>query len=85
MSKRESILEEAQRLMHGERNKNYGHPRENFSDIGALFSAYLEMPITDIDVANLMILVKWPASKGPATTGIHSPTWPATPDVLSGL
>ncbi|QGJ90203.1 hypothetical protein PBI_SHEAKEIRA_55 [Mycobacterium phage SheaKeira] len=54
----ESILEEAQRLIHGERNKNYGHPRDNFSDIAALFSGYLERPISDIDVANLMILVK---------------------------
>jgi Domain of unknown function (DUF6378) len=64
----ESILEEAQRLIHGERNKNYGHPRENFSDISALFAAYLEIPITDIDVANLMILVKIARVKG---TGYH--------------
>ncbi|AAG59754.1 phosphofructokinase [Mycobacterium phage Bxb1] len=60
----ESILEEAQRLIHGPRNKNYGHPRENFADISALFSAYLERPITDLDVANLMILVKVARVKG---------------------
>jgi len=54
----ESILEEAQRLIHGERNKNYGHPRENFRDIAALFSGYLGKEINEIDVANLMILVK---------------------------
>ncbi|QXN72931.1 hypothetical protein SEA_SUNSHINE924_55 [Mycobacterium Phage Sunshine924] len=64
----ESILEEAQRLIHGPRNKNYGHPRENFDDISALFSAYLERPITDLDVANLMILVKVARVKG---TGYH--------------
>ncbi|AEJ94553.1 hypothetical protein PBI_ACHEBE_51 [Mycobacterium phage Achebe] len=64
----ESILEEAQRLIHGERNKNYGHPRENFSDIAALFSGYLERPISDIDVANLMILMKIARVKG---TGYH--------------
>ncbi|AFU20758.1 phosphofructokinase [Mycobacterium phage Marcell] len=64
----ESILEEAQRLIHGPRNKNYGHPRENFADISALFSAYLERPITDLDVANLMILVKVARVKG---TGYH--------------
>ncbi|QQV93045.1 hypothetical protein SEA_GANDALF20_56 [Mycobacterium phage Gandalf20] len=64
----ESILEEAQRLIHGPRNKNYGHPRENFDDIAALFSAYLERPITDLDVANLMILVKVARVKG---TGYH--------------
>ncbi|AOQ29398.1 hypothetical protein SEA_BIGFOOT_49 [Mycobacterium phage Bigfoot] len=64
----ESILEEAQRLIHGPRNKNYGHPRENFDDIAELFSAYLERPISDLDVANLMILVKVARVKG---TGYH--------------
>lgn len=64
----ESILREAERLIHGERNKNYGHPRDNFADIAALFSAYLGREITDIDVANLMILVKIARVKG---TGYH--------------
>ena len=64
----ESILEEAQRLIHGPRNKNYGHPRDNFRDTAALFSGYLGMEITDIDVANLMILLKVARVKG---TGYH--------------
>lgn len=64
----ESILQEAQRLIHGDRNKNYGHPRENFQDIADLFSAYLGQEITDIDVANLMILVKVARVK---ETGYH--------------
>lgn len=64
----ETILEEAQRLIHGDRNKNYGHPRDNFADIAALFSSYLGTEITDIDVANLMILVKIARVKG---TGYH--------------
>lgn len=64
----ESILQEAERLIHGDRNKNYGHPRENFDDIATMFAAYLEMPITDIDVANLMILVKVARVKG---SGYH--------------
>ena len=64
----ESILQEAQRLIHGERNKNYGHPRENFSDIAALFAAYLGREISPIDVANLMVLVKIARVKG---TGYH--------------
>src|SRR5690606_42055833 len=64
----ESIIEEAQRLIHGPRNKNYGHPRENFAEIAALFSGYLGKEITDIDVANLMILVKIARVKG---TGYH--------------
>jgi len=64
----ESILQEAQRLIHGERNKNYGHPRENFADIAVLFTAYLDKEIDEIDVANLMILVKVARVKG---TGYH--------------
>lgn len=64
----ESILEEAQRLIHGDRNKNYGHPRENFADTAALFSGYLGKEISDIDVANLMILLKVARVKG---TGYH--------------
>ncbi|BBC53849.1 hypotheical protein [Mycobacterium phage PP] len=64
----ESILEEAQRLIHGPRNKNYGHPRENFADIAALFSGYLGQEVSDVDVANLMILVKIARVKG---TGYH--------------
>jgi hypothetical protein len=63
-----SILEEAQTLIHGERNKNYGHPRENFRDIAALFGAYFGIEVTDLDVANLMILVKVARVKG---TGYH--------------
>lgn len=68
MSDHESILQEAQRLIHGLRNKNYGHPRENFKDIADLFSGYLGQPINDIDVANLMILMKIARVKG---TGYH--------------
>ena len=64
----ESILEEAQRLIHGPRNKNYGHPRENFADIAALWSGYLDKEVSDIDVANLMILMKVARVKG---TGYH--------------
>lgn len=54
----ESILEEAQRLIHGERNKNYGHPRDNFREILALWNGYLGLQLNALDVANLMILMK---------------------------
>ena len=60
-----SILEDAQELIHGQRNKDYGHPRENFADIAALWNGYLYRGgdlagkiLTAADVANLMILVK---------------------------
>jgi hypothetical protein len=59
----ESILEEAQRLIHGERNKNYGHPRDNFKEITNLWNGYLQgfdpsVGLNELDVANLMILMK---------------------------
>lgn len=53
-----SILQDAQKLIHGERNKDYGHPRENFANTAALWSAYTGFPFDEKDVANMMILVK---------------------------
>lgn len=62
MAVTESILEEAQRLIHGDRNKSYGHPRENFAAIAALWNAYLDHAVADAlepqDIANMMILMK---------------------------
>ncbi|AEJ92382.1 hypothetical protein TIMSHEL_51 [Mycobacterium phage Timshel] len=64
----ESILEEAQRLIHGQRNQDYGHPRDNFGHTAALFSAYLGIEVTMLDVAQLMMLVKMSRQQG---TGYH--------------
>ncbi|AGK87528.1 phosphofructokinase [Mycobacterium phage HINdeR] len=64
----ESILQEAQRLIHGQRNKDYGHPRENFGHTAALFSAYLGIEVTMLDVAQLMMLLKMSRQHG---TGYH--------------
>lgn len=59
----ESILEEAQRIIHGARNVAYGHPRDNFAAIAALWNGYLtamgeRKEFSPQDVANLMILMK---------------------------
>ena len=37
----ESILEEAQRIIHGPRNQDYGTPLSNHSTTAALWNAYL--------------------------------------------
>lgn len=37
----ENILQEADRLIHGDRNKQYGHPLDNHSTTAEFFSAYL--------------------------------------------
>jgi hypothetical protein len=38
--------------------QDYGHPSDNMSRTAALRSSYLEMPITDYQVAGCMALVK---------------------------
>ena len=72
VEKRESLLETANRLINGERAKNYGDAKQSFQQIADLWSVYLnrhvERPDTKIlsdtieltgeDVANLMILLK---------------------------
>lgn len=61
---RGTVLAEAAELIHGERNKNYGSPTENFERIAAFWNVQLDNKlkpgevITAGDVADLMIAVK---------------------------
>ena len=41
-----------------DRGMDYGHPTDNMARTAALWSSYLEMPITDYQVATCMALVK---------------------------
>jgi hypothetical protein len=41
-----------------DRGLDYGHPSDNMQRTASLWSAYLEMPITDYQVATCMALVK---------------------------
>lgn len=58
----ESILQEAQRLTHGDRNKDYGHPLDDYTKnaglINALFAHKLREPFTAAEVALIMVGVK---------------------------
>lgn len=58
----ESILLEAQRLTHGDRNKDYGHPLDDYSKnagaINVLFKHKLREDFTAADVALIMVIVK---------------------------
>lgn len=62
----ETVLAEAERIVGGDRNDCYGHPRVDFKCIAAMWSAYIHKlfvtgerdSITSRDVANLMILLK---------------------------
>jgi hypothetical protein len=55
---RGEILDEAKRLTHGDRNKNYGSPLTNHTRIAALWSVWLETPVTPAQAAMCLALVK---------------------------
>ena len=50
-------LNEARAII-GDRGLDYGHPQDNMQRTARLWSAYLEMPIEDYQVAICMALVK---------------------------
>ena len=50
-------LNEARAIIQ-DRGLDYGHPSDNMSRTAALWSAFLEMPITDYQVAMCLALVK---------------------------
>lgn len=58
----ESVCEEAQRLVRGDRQEHYGDPTDNFRRIAELWTAYLgrdlSKPIDVQDVCAMMILLK---------------------------
>lgn len=55
---RGEILKEADRLTHGDRNKNYGSPLVNHQRIAQLWSVWLETEITPAQAAMCLALVK---------------------------
>ncbi len=55
---RKEILDEANRLTHGDRDKNYGTPKVNHERIAALWSIVLETEISAAQVALCMAQVK---------------------------
>ena len=56
-----SILDEAQKIIYGDREQTYGDPAKNLRTIGDLWTTYLGLPVGGIkpeDVANMMVLLK---------------------------
>ena len=61
-----NILEEAQGIIYGDREKTYGHPAKNLSCIADMWNAYLmsrfneelSSLLTAKDVAAMMVLLK---------------------------
>jgi hypothetical protein len=65
LTPRQSLLREAERITGGERNKAYGAPEDNFSNIAAHWNEYLTqrfgggtVVLVAQDIAHLMILMK---------------------------
>tara|TARA_R100001443_G_scaffold30122_1_gene43639 strand:+ start:8282 stop:8701 length:420 start_codon:yes stop_codon:yes gene_type:complete len=56
--KRNEILKQAEKLINGDRNKNYGDAKQNFQDIADLWSVFLGTKVTQEQVAVCMILMK---------------------------
>lgn len=56
--KPEELLEEAIRLVNGDRQASYDHPFDNFTRIGLIWSAILDKEITPEQVALCMVGVK---------------------------
>lgn len=54
----ESILQEAQRLVHGDRGADYGHPLDDFTKTATLFNTLTGANLTPCDVALFMVCVK---------------------------
>ncbi len=65
-NKHEGVLEEAIRITSGDRQRDYGHPKENFQCIAILWNAYQEVkkvlgksqPDEPVDCVNKMLLMK---------------------------
>jgi hypothetical protein len=60
-----TVLNDAVKLVMGDRKDAYGSPEDNLSRIAGLWSAYLGAAVTAEDVCNMMALVK--ISRGKAT------------------
>lgn len=63
----ETVLEEANRIIYGDREQTYGHPSKNFDATASLWNGYLDakyggagsgVSINATDVAHMMMLLK---------------------------
>lgn len=61
---RKEILRLAEQCVCNDRNRQYGEPEDNFSNIAKLWSAYLDIDIGAEDVAIMMCLFKVARLKG---------------------
>lgn len=55
---RSAVLKEAELIVNGNREAEYGNAEDNFNTIAMLWSVYTDAEITPKDVAAMMILLK---------------------------
>lgn len=58
MNARAEVLQTAESLVNGDRNAQYGDPRQDFQRTAAMWSAYLGVQVEPHDVAAMMALLK---------------------------
>lgn len=54
----ETVLEEAQRIVYGDREESYGHPFDDFTRTGKMWAAILGVDVTPEQVALCMVALK---------------------------
>ena len=69
MNKREKCLRLANEAINGMRDEQYGSPEDNFKTIARLWSEYLEVVLSPVDVAMMMSLLKIARIKSGRQTG----------------
>ena len=57
-NKRTQVLEKAASLINGDRQDDYGTPKESFRCIAEMWTAYLGAHVTRGDVCNMIALLK---------------------------
>lgn len=57
-SPKKTILEEARELVYGDRNAQYGHPKDDYAKVAKMWSAFLGVEISPHQAASMMIFIK---------------------------
>ena len=70
---RQRCLEEAARIISGERDTQYGGPEENFGRIASMWSVIFGIEVTREDVAMAMVAVK--VARYASKSGFQPDTW----------
>lgn len=56
--RRGEMLDKAKEIVLGQRAEDYGNLKTNFRTIADLWSIYLDDAVSEVDVANMMVLLK---------------------------